>query len=402
MINVRIHRSHTTFGSNSGVDHKLRMDAVALVTLEPRLTKDKALQGAARMRQLLGGQSLILAGTSESLSHEVSVKDVLNKIVRNTLATISAAIPTYYERGTAYHSFPKASKVECSLEPMYGGAVSEFSNFAEYLDQTQTIETATQKTDQKQGQKDLVKYCTELGKGLSVRGDSLTQECERELEREMEEEEEEEMEVANLHPYGQENWPYELAFRRPAAFFDVLFQPLSAFVDRKLPLVAGINWSKNVYCTPNFWKTVENASNCNDLSPYLRLVDPMLVLPDGRVVLVSVYELNELLRYWWNTTKPKAVLKHFSLVVHEHDLGVGGYGKGDDMVLSDEVTASIKLVRGDVSYTEGEQQCLQLMFEDIESPRATIENLLHFRDRLPFFRDSDLDRFSFWMDEARM
>jgi hypothetical protein len=49
-----------------GSDMKLLDNAIALVTLEPKLTKDKFLQGCARMRKLgREGQSLVLAGTSE-------------------------------------------------------------------------------------------------------------------------------------------------------------------------------------------------------------------------------------------------------------------------------------------------------------------------------------------------
>jgi hypothetical protein len=47
---------------------KLLSNAVALVTLEPKMTKDKFLQGCADAKVAKDGQSLILAGTSEVLS----------------------------------------------------------------------------------------------------------------------------------------------------------------------------------------------------------------------------------------------------------------------------------------------------------------------------------------------
>eukprot|EP00899_Mesostigma_viride_P028443 jgi/Mesvir1/8784/Mv02694-RA.1 len=48
-----------------GTDLKLRPDALALVTLSARMTKDKLMQAAGRMRQLDKGQRLLLVGNAE-------------------------------------------------------------------------------------------------------------------------------------------------------------------------------------------------------------------------------------------------------------------------------------------------------------------------------------------------
>lgn len=65
-----------------GTDLILQRDSSALVTMDKRLTKDKFLQGCARMRQLFpGGQSLILAGTSELVSERSTVLSLLNGII---------------------------------------------------------------------------------------------------------------------------------------------------------------------------------------------------------------------------------------------------------------------------------------------------------------------------------
>jgi hypothetical protein len=69
-----------------GADLKLHLNACALVTLEPKLRKDKFLQGCMRMRNLRrGGQSLILAGTSESVSSEMMTTQVLEKMLHNSV-----------------------------------------------------------------------------------------------------------------------------------------------------------------------------------------------------------------------------------------------------------------------------------------------------------------------------
>jgi hypothetical protein len=79
-----------------GSDMKLKSSAVALVTLEPKMTKDKFLQGCARMRKLrMKGQSLILAGTSEVLSGNSTTEHVLERILRTQPST-KKGILTYY------------------------------------------------------------------------------------------------------------------------------------------------------------------------------------------------------------------------------------------------------------------------------------------------------------------
>jgi 23S rRNA maturation mini-RNase III len=73
---------------------KLLSNAVALLTLEPKMTKDKFLQGCADAKVRKKGQSLILAGTSEVLSRNSTAERVL----KGFCATQSTkkGILTYY------------------------------------------------------------------------------------------------------------------------------------------------------------------------------------------------------------------------------------------------------------------------------------------------------------------
>ena len=80
-----------------GSDMKLLSDASAVITLGPKLTKDKLMQGVGRMRQLGCDQTLWIASFDEvaqavlqtsgqrSLSR-VSTVDVLNWVMDNTKA----------------------------------------------------------------------------------------------------------------------------------------------------------------------------------------------------------------------------------------------------------------------------------------------------------------------------
>ena len=111
--------------------------------------------------------------------------------------------------------------------------------------------------------------------------------------------------------------------------------------------MTAIRWSKNVFRTLNFWETIEKAKERRGLSQFLRLVDPLLVFPDGRVVLMSLNELDHLLPLWWGqSSRPTSVsIEHvFRLVSSCPQLGYWS------LPVSTETFLSLKLFRGDVKY----------------------------------------------------
>jgi hypothetical protein len=376
-----------------GSDMKLRADAVALVTLEAKLTKDKFLQGCARMRALASGQSLILAGTSEVLNQTSTTTQVLEKIIHNTAMKAKEGVLTFYERGRDYYSFPKPLDEDVSLQGMYAGHITEYESLSCFFDASHEIENALS------GERlDLRDYCCDIGDGLVVRSGNLGEECEREVENEAENEEEEELEVDRQDPYTQEDWGYAAAFENPSSLFGSVFIPLSEFISRRLEAVSSIQWSSKVYCTSNFWKTVLNSESSANLSFYLRPVNAFLVMRDHRVVLISAYELDKLLPHWWGVSprrraEPKCTIQHLFTTT----TGTGfGY---DQRVIPVDILASIKLFRGSVKFTKDEMKELQKMFLSL-SPRAVIQELLFMRDRLSFFERSDLDDFATLFDSA--
>jgi len=83
-------------------------------------------------------------------------------------------------------------------------------------------------------------------------------------------------------------------------------------------------WSGKLFCTRKFWNTIQEWNPSTDISLYLQPVGPLLVLADGRVVLISCYELESLLPHWWREIasqkanvlkkgKPKVCLQHLCL-----------------------------------------------------------------------------------------
>lgn len=371
-----------------GSDMKLRDDAVALVTLEPKLTKDKFLQGCARMRKLRlhgqSGQSLVLAGSAEVVASGTTTKQVLERILHHTALMTKKGVLTFYQRGIHFYSFPKPIESDISLEAMYGRRIPEYQDLGTFLDATCEVESLTREV------KELRDYCERMGQGVHLGVAQLSEECEQELENDEECEEEEELEIAKQEPYAQIDWLFEDAFLRPDYLFESFFTPLKIFVRQRLNSLIAIEWSDKLYCTPNFWQTSLSSNAAKDLSSFLRPVNAMLVTHDGKVVLISAYELDKLLPIWWRVgrQKPKAVLQH---------LCTSGYVEGfgcDSMAVPPQVLTFIKLFRGYVQYSTEEKALLEKVLGRIPRSHEVIQQLLSMRSRLGHFDRSDLEMIS--------
>uniref|UniRef100_M4C5Y2 ubiquitinyl hydrolase 1 n=1 Tax=Hyaloperonospora arabidopsidis (strain Emoy2) TaxID=559515 RepID=M4C5Y2_HYAAE len=118
-----------------GSDRKLSHDASALITLGPKLAKDKLMQGAGRMRQLGCNQTLWIASFDEvaqsvlqtsgkpALSR-VSVIDVLNWVMNNTKAEAVRGLLDWAGNGIHFRKTQLNQNKELvdenwSLETMY-------------------------------------------------------------------------------------------------------------------------------------------------------------------------------------------------------------------------------------------------------------------------------------------
>ncbi|CAB9519066.1 Protein of unknown function (DUF3645) [Seminavis robusta] len=359
-----------------GSDLKLAIKACALVTLEPGLTKDRFLQACARMRKLeTGEQSLILAGTSETLGTLSTVEDVLRLTIKNSAKAIEKGIMELYDRGINHYKFPEPQEMDVSLVALYGDAVKKFQSMGSYLDAT--IESVD---DFSEDVEILDKYCRNIGDKANVKASQLAEECERELEEEEEEEEEEEREVEVMSPCSEIDWDFSSAFSgRPLG--TELFK-VRDDVD------LDINWSCKLLCTRNYLRTVTIGSSRKF---YLRPVNAFLRFPDGRIVLISDYEAENLLPHWWQVqhSSPEVKLGHLALASRKIWLG------GDEMMLRNNVftMTSAKVFRGYVNFEEDEQKVLGKLFVKGKA-RSSIAMLLELRHRIRFLERSDLDEFA--------
>lgn len=114
----------------------------------------------------------------------------------------------------------------------------------------------------------------------------------------------------------------------------------------------------------------------------------MLVMPSTfKVELISAYELDKLLPYWWTASseKPKAILQHlFTANVGQ------GFG-GDSVVIPDEVLTSLKLFRGYVKFSEPQKEILSKVLRHVPESHLVVQELLNMRGRLSYFHRSDLE-----------
>ncbi|CAB9504630.1 Protein of unknown function (DUF3645) [Seminavis robusta] len=355
-----------------GADLKLRSDARAVVTLEPNLTKARFLQGCARMRKLRPGeQSLILVGTEETLNVSATVKGILELTIRNTVKENKKGILELYERGMKYKKFPDAMDVDVALEVLYGGPMKSYSSMSDFLDATVECETDKFVSE-------LVDFCKSNGEGLIVQGSQLTDECERELEDEKGKEKEEEVELPSVEPYEERDWRFDKAFSSgilgPGVF------KISSAVS-----VPGVLWSGEVLCTENWKNTIKTAGQGSDF--YLRPVNSFLSLPTGKIVLISDYEAERLLPYWYKAKNSSRIrLQHLAL------FSAGIWLGGDQVELPASVRTSVKFFRGYVSFEEDEKRALESLFVR-RNPRESIQKLLELRYREQFMDRSDLDTF---------
>jgi len=323
-----------------GADLKLPQDAVAVVTLGPRMCKDKLMQAAGRMRLLGKHQRLILCG-AEDVSHSIvrdavqaaemaegdaaamfrEVKEepltpirVLNWVIRNTVEATAFGLPEWASQG----AFFCVSKVNPSLatqdehlelEALYGPASTTKKMGSVISD---SVSTQIHRLGrQSSGREELRQHpvlnelvggvtarCAEYGADFELTAATLDEECERELEKEVEEEQQREVQVAAVKPRNETDWEYSavssasslLELRERGAPTLELGKALGSVLSAtSASCVCAIRWCDSVHCTPNFLQSIQSTSRSMD--SYLRPVDTVLVWHDPAGAQRSSYLL---------------------------------------------------------------------------------------------------------------
>ena len=310
-----------------GADMVLRPEACAVLTLGPKMGKDKFMQAAGGMRQLGSNQRLVLVGLPdvETAVRQVSqteagqpteVSHVLRWATYNTAQAVARGLLEWAVQGGHFHITTEPPEVALvpetvHLPEMYGSPnVQELVTAiwpqmqALLLKQRGSRALADGVAEQLEA---ISGHLAAFGGDISARHATLDEECERELEKELELEVEVETQVPQQQPRRETPWDFEALFRCrtveevPAEGVQRVTEFLAGRVAAQGPL-GGLCWSDRVYCTANFALTIEADG---PLDEYLWPVDAVVYFPaDGALLLVSEFEADALLGVWWGRNAP--------------------------------------------------------------------------------------------------
>ena len=320
-----------------GTDLKLRSDAIGLLTLAPKLCKDKIMQAAGRLQKLGRNQRLVIAGgpnvfsklpgsttSSGGLSRgqkdrfEATVSQVLSWSTKNTVEVTSEGLLNWANQGLFFSSTfgkdPKFCITEevIKLEDMYGKSFTEetVSKHTDGAHQYHMNRTGGQRALHS-SVKEMVDLILEqvgiYGRDFTNFTRGCDEECERELELDNDQEEELENEVPLMQPMSEKPWPFTTALtcRNPLDLPPVVgVKWLGEFVEKFVEpnTLANIKWSKKIYLTNNFAHTVvcQNVIGRSALNSFLRVVNFVLYFLDGSFLLLCKFEGNSLLKLLWD------------------------------------------------------------------------------------------------------
>ena len=140
-----------------GADMQMKSDAWAYLTIGPRLTKTKLVQGAGRMRMLeTGNQCLRFVYTNETAqelseidnqrnlgsSSGISVANVLKWVLQNTEQENANGLEVFFAQAIEYMKSPEgvAKKEEFQLIPMYDKIRIQQTWHEKYSSELKTLE----------------------------------------------------------------------------------------------------------------------------------------------------------------------------------------------------------------------------------------------------------------------
>ncbi|ETK90638.1 hypothetical protein L915_05632 [Phytophthora nicotianae] len=267
-----------------GSDMKLPSNALAVLTLGPKLTKDKLMQGAGRMRQLGCNQTLWIACFDEvaqnilqsiggrEISHLPAI-DVLNWVMANTKAESVRGILERASNGVHYRR-------------------TQGDQDSELIDED-CVDDA------------LISRICRRGRAYGLDDEvciaAHTDECERELRVEEEEEREQDREVAVCKPMKEKRWAYSriLDARSIEDLRDIVnVVSMENYIREWITLtnLADLVWtSAQIFGTENFFATIKAQRGLDCVNEFLRVIDVILIFENGQVLLVSECEADHLL-----------------------------------------------------------------------------------------------------------
>jgi len=422
-----------------GADMRLKQDARGLLTLGPRMHKDKLMQAAGRMRQLDKNQKLEFLGPSEitqqirdvnklSCASQVTSEHALSWVVQNTVQNNENGLFDWAQQGGLFYTTKDNSKlaklsVDVDVKTLYKNSSIEKLTLLDAVKEAHRKLTITHSsTASLPFLKQIQDRCEMYNStGVDVKG--LDIECERELQQEVEIEKEVEVQLPSQSPVAESPWDWHKILNSTELPTNLqlssncIVVSLATMISNIWPnsCLNLINWSQcDVFVTSNFYYTVTAAvRDCKVLSNYLRPLDAMLVFPKyNQVLLLSEFETNEILPVFWKTSREFGpFLVHLSWIPKIQKLPrlVLPINSGIPAVSISSLVA-MKLFNGQVNFTKEEQKALRSLL-DYECkvtltpsivPATMVDELLTLRGNRHLFSMSDLNSVCTRLDVARI
>ncbi|KAG8739715.1 hypothetical protein FRC10_005234 [Ceratobasidium sp. 414] len=297
-------------GHTRGTDLDLPRDTRAAVTLGPKVTKDRLLQGCMRMRKLGHGQSVVFSAPPEvdsqirkiaSLSPDdpVNVQDVLRWAIIETCKDLEHHVSHWAHQGVEYHRRKAASKVvntkttikplkedwmtpeSRSLRDMYGASSSRTSPSDIPSNAAFNIPSLRERLES-------------LGFHRITEDPSMGEEQEREVSHELERERQIERPAKSkpaTHVVSEDIRYFIRTGTVPRNSTKIisLFRPIrSAGVSKRG------TWSSKLLASVDFCCTLLTSS-INQPGDYIRPLHWLLSGSNGVLLALSPYEINELI-----------------------------------------------------------------------------------------------------------
>eukprot|EP00037_Helgoeca_nana_P031742 m.409107 g.409107 ORF g.409107 m.409107 type:complete len:3050 (+) comp28456_c0_seq1:346-9495(+) len=414
-----------------GSDMKLKPDALAVLTLGPRMPKDKLMQAAGRLRKLQSQRLIVTAlpdvhdqihtsvsGSSEHLSDDgasVAENDqmltVLQWVMGNTVEASRSGLHEWSINGAHYcstqYDVQKAVEDETlDLAVFYEGSTTPgdlgkvitnrlsrdfphswlFGAPSEYTDTVGAIWRAAEA----------------YGTGTEVFVSPLDEECEREVEQEQEMEREVEVELPSREPraetdFGLQQFSCTELLRRGDISSLATWVGKESVMGPLADKLSAISWVRTevgltVCATQNFIETVTMGRG-EDLHQHLRPIDAMLCLEDG-IVLLSDREADVVLENVWAGSHSYQLLHKAFVCPKRPPQDLQNKGGG---VVSDHTVAQLQLFDGDTMFGDPDRcpgdRC-QAVKDMLRTPTAC-EAALHLpeiRGRERDIKKSDLEK----------
>ena len=322
-----------------GSDMKLQPDACAMVTIGPKMTKDKLMQAAGRMRQLDKGQRIFLAGprdvtyqisalmqgrrtgsrtgtgglTIEEMKITISSKDVMHWVLKNTTESLAPeGLMMWGTQGFHFchtHQQPVGSvrmPELLTLQQLYGHTTQKASLISVIIETSAGFKARLPfihgiSSELNDMSRDILTKVEQRGRGYFLAQIGLDEECERELQNEKEVEKEEEKEVPSMQAVAEEDWDFQglMEGKYPSAETVPSAVSLCEATRENSDILADIKWCERIFCTRNFMNTVVDSqgSRVRPMDRYLRLVHFIVVFRTcGSMLLLSERDADIILR----------------------------------------------------------------------------------------------------------